>query len=135
MGLRSFWPWLRSWLLMLVLAVINGGLRDATYGRRMEWLAAHQLSTLIGATLLGAVMYGHVRRHPPASDLAALAVGAGWTVLTVAFEFLAFHYAAGHPWPELLANYDVSAGRVWVFLLLWVAAAPWLFHRLARSTR
>ncbi len=118
---------------MLVLAIVNGGLRDATYGRHMTWLSAHQLSTLTGAALLGPVMYFHVRRHPPASGREAVAVGVGWMALTIAFEFLFFHYAANRPWSELLENYDVSAGRVWVLLLLWVAAAPWLFHRLARS--
>jgi hypothetical protein len=51
--------------------------------------------------------------------------------LTVAFEFLFFHYVGGEPWPELLANYDLSEGRLWPLILLWVAVAPYLFYRHA----
>jgi hypothetical protein len=55
--------------------------------------------------------------------------------LTVAFEFLFFHYVTGHPWAELLANYDVRAGRTWVFVLVWVALAPYAFFRIRRRTQ
>ena len=55
-----------------------------------------------------------------------------WLGLTVAFEFRFFQYARGHCWAELLANYDLSQGRVWVLVLVWVALAPYLFFRLRR---
>ncbi|QID19841.1 hypothetical protein G3580_12880 [Nitrogeniibacter mangrovi] len=126
MGLRH----VGLWCLMLLVAIANGGARDLLYGDRMSELAAHQLSTAIGMVLLGALMWGFCRRHPPASDRAALAIGVFWMSLTVAFECLFFHFVAGHPWSALLANYDLSAGRIWVLLLLWVALAPSLFFRL-----
>lgn len=31
---------------------------------------------------------------------------------------------------EVLRDYDVTQGRVWVFLLLWITVAPVLFHVL-----
>jgi hypothetical protein len=51
-------------------------------------------------------------------------VGILWAVLTVAFEFLAGHYAFGHPWPELLADYDLLRGRVWLLVLVTTLVAP-----------
>ncbi|NTV11669.1 MAG: hypothetical protein HGA47_12985, partial [Zoogloea sp.] len=102
------------WFAMLLVSVANGALRDLTYGRQVSELQAHQLSTLTGIVLLGVVMYVFVRRWPPASGREALGIGFLWMAMTVAFEFLFFHYVTGHPWPELLANYDVLAGRVWV---------------------
>jgi len=38
---------------LLAVDVANGALRVATYGKTMSELAAHQLSTLIGAAALG----------------------------------------------------------------------------------
>jgi hypothetical protein len=117
-------PCALAWCVMLVVSVANGALRDLSYGPQLGALAGHQLSTAIGAVLLGGVIAGFVRRYPPASDRQALAIGLAWTTATVAFEFLFFHYAGGHAWAELLANYDLSRGRVWVLLLIWIALAP-----------
>lgn len=55
--------------------------------------------------------------------------------LTVAFEFLFFHYVGGRSWSELLANYTLFEGRVWVAVLAWVAIAPYVFFRLKSPGR
>jgi len=120
------------WLVMLLLMIANGAVRDLLYGRHMSELAAHQLSTASGIAMLGALMWGFLRRHPPASSHDALAIGVLWAGLTVAFEFLFFHFLLGHPWSALLSNYDLTAGRIWVLLLCWTVTAPWLFFRLFR---
>lgn len=126
----NVWRCLATWLVMLLVAVANGAVRDFTYGRVVSELTAHQVSTAIGIALLGIVMWRFVRRYPPASARAAIAIGLLWMLLTVAFEFLFFHYAGGRSWGELLANYDVSKGRVWVVVLAWVAVAPYVFFRV-----
>ena len=77
-------------------------------------------------------LLANVARHCRAGDSVTVAVGrAGtWAALTVAFEFVFFHFIGGHSWSELLANYNVGQGRVWVFVVLWIAVAPWFFFRL-----
>ncbi len=127
--------YLLVWLAMLVVSIANGAARDFTYGRLMSERAAHQLSTLIGIVLLGLVIRAYVRRDPPRSARHALAIGLFWAALTVAFEFLFFHYVGGHTWAALLANYDVLAGRVWVFVLIWVAVAPLLFYAIRPTSK
>ena len=121
--------YLIAWFAMLLVSVLNGAVRDFGYGRHMPELLAHQLSTLIGIVLLGVVIRLYVRRWPFASARQALSVGLFWMLLTVAFEFLFFHYVGGHAWAVLLANYDLFEGRLWPLILLWVAFAPYLFHR------
>ena len=121
--------YLIAWFAMLLVSVLNGTVRDFTYGRHMPELLAHQLSTLIGIVLLGVVIRLYMRRWPFASARQALNVGLFWMALTVAFEFLFFHYVGGHSWDFLLANYDLSAGRLWPLVLLWVGFAPYIFHR------
>jgi hypothetical protein len=40
------------------------------------------------------------------------------------FEFGFGHYVLGTPWAELLADYDLSRGRIWVLVPIATAAAP-----------
>jgi glucose-6-phosphate-specific signal transduction histidine kinase len=122
--------YLIAWLVMLIVSVANGAVRDFTYGKYISELHAHQLSTLSGMVLLGAVIFSFVHLWPPASARQAMFIGLIWTLFTVAFEFIFFHFVAGRPWAELLANYDLLHGRIWVLLLAWIALAPYLFHRL-----
>jgi len=118
------------WGIMLLVSVANGACRDFTYGRRMRELAAHQLSTVTSIIALGLVMFTYIRLYPPTSSLQALGIGLFWMMLTIAFEFLFFHYFGGHSWSSLLRNYNVFEGRVWVLVLLWIAIAPYLAFRL-----
>jgi hypothetical protein len=45
----------------------------------------------------------------------------------VAFEFGFGHYVSGAPWTELLADYDVRAGRLWPLVLFTTIVAPSLW--------
>lgn len=123
--------YLLAWFVLLAVAVINGGLRDLTYGQHVSELLANQLSCVTGILLFAVVIHQYVRRWPPVSVRQALSLGLFWTLLTVAFEFLFFHYVGGHPWPVLLANYDIAGGRLWPLILLWVLVAPYFFYRLS----
>jgi hypothetical protein len=76
-----------------------------------------------------------VGHHPwigPGTTRRAWAVGILWLSLTVAFEFLAGHYAFGHPWPSLLADYNALRGRVWLLVLVATFVAP-AWARRARA--
>ena len=123
---------LAAWFVMLLVSIANGAVRDFTYGKLMGELAAHQLSTLCSVVLLGIVIRRFVSRHPPSSARHAFRIGLAWVALTVAFEFVFFHFVGGHAWSALLANYNVFAGRVWVFVLLWIGVAPWVFLRFSQ---
>jgi len=126
--------YLAAWFLLLVVAFVNGALRVLLFDRLGE-LHAHQLSCLTGIALFGAVIYAVVRRWPLRSDAEALRIGVIWLVMTVAFEFLFFHYASGIPWEKLLEAYDLPSGQLWPLVLIWVAIAPLVLNRLARRGR
>jgi hypothetical protein len=125
--------YLITWFVMLLVSVVNGTLRDFTYGQYMDELSAHQLSTVSSVLLLGIVMRIFIKRFPPIADRHAMAIGLFWMSLTIAFEFIFFHYIGGHSWSELLANYNVLNGRVWLVVLIWVAIAPYIFFRFERK--
>jgi hypothetical protein len=122
--------YLLAWFPMLALAVANGTLRQATYGKKIPELRAHQLSTLIGAAIIGLYIWFVIRAWPPASMREAVQVGVLWLVLTVAFEFFMGLVLARRPMHEVLSDYNIAQGRVWAFFLLWIATAPMIFHYL-----
>ena len=128
------WKYLIAWLVMLLVSIVNGAVRDFAYGKYMDELSAHQLSTASSVILLGIIIRIFVKRFPPASARQAISIGAFWMALTIAFELLFFHYAGGESWAALLANYNIFAGRVWVVVLTWIAIAPYMFFRLTRKT-
>jgi hypothetical protein len=42
-----------AWLPMVLIGIINGGIREHWYGNYLSELRAHQVSTVTGAVLLG----------------------------------------------------------------------------------
>ncbi|MCX6850932.1 MAG: hypothetical protein NTY98_18630 [Verrucomicrobia bacterium] len=118
------------WFVMLIIAIGNGVLRETTFGKRMTELRAHQLSTLIGAVLMGVFIRFVIQEWPPSSGGAAFTIGAVWLCLTVVFECFMGLVLRKRPLAEVLADYNLLAGRVWVLLLLWIMVAPWLFFVL-----
>jgi hypothetical protein len=125
--------YLMTWFVMLVVSVANGALRDLTYGRWLSGLRAHQVSTVSDMVLLSVIIWAYVRLRPPGSDHDPLLIGILWATLTVAFEFLFFHFVARRPWSELIANYDISRSRLWVLLLIWIAVAPYVFYLIGQT--
>jgi hypothetical protein len=86
------WKYVLAWFPMVLIAIINGAVREAWYGQHLGELRAHQVSTASGVLLLGLYIWMLLRLWKPASANQALTIGCLWLCLTVAFEFLFFHY-------------------------------------------
>jgi hypothetical protein len=117
------------WLLLAVVAIANGILRQSTYGKLVSDLTAHQVSTVTAIIFIGALVFWLNRRWPIESASQAWLIGAIWLVLTVAFEFGFGHFVVGHTWSSLFADYNLFNGRVWSLFLLWILAMPYLAFR------
>jgi hypothetical protein len=125
--MRLFLIYVASWLGMMVIAIINGWLREATYGKSMSKLSAHQISTVTGISLFAIYIYMLTGIWKLQSPAQALLVGVIWLLMTVAFEFGFGHYIMKHPWQKLFEDYNLRKGRVWVLVLIWVTIAPYIF--------
>jgi hypothetical protein len=119
-----------SWVGMVILAVLNGAIRDKVYGQVMSELLAHQLSTVIGLILLGAYIWCLTGVWRIDSSKQALAIGCMWLIMTVVFEFGFGHYVMGHSWSKLFHDYNLLKGRVCSLVLIWTAVAPYVFYRM-----
>jgi hypothetical protein len=118
------------WFVMMVLAILNGITRNSLYEPRIGEQAAHVVSSITLCVLIVALAWITNPWVAPGTTRAAFGVGLLWLSLTVAFEFLAGHYAFGHSWGKLLADYDLTRGRVWILVLVTTFLAPALAERL-----
>lgn len=125
--------YLLAWIPMLIIATANGALRQATFAKVMPEVRAHQLSTLIGSVLIGLFIWLVIRMWPPSSGRQALQIGACWLILTIAFEFFMGLVLAPRPLGQVLQDYNLLAGRVWLVFLVWLTLAPWVFFHLRRA--
>lgn len=112
------------WCLLVLLAVLNGGIRDTWLSPRLGDTAGRAISSIMLSALILLATWLTIRWIDPRTPGRALAVGAVWLGLTLAFEFGAGHYAFGKSWAELVADYDVTRGRIWILVLIVTLVAP-----------
>jgi hypothetical protein len=130
---RTWRRWSAAWLGGTVLAIANGVVRELGYAGRVGDLAAHQISTATFLALFAAYFAALERRWPIATTRRALEIGATWVVLTVAFEFGFGHWVDGKSWAELLENYDLTSGHLFLLVLAWVGIGPAVVRALRRA--
>lgn len=122
------------WFAILLLAIVNGALREKVLNPRPGEASGHIASTLILSILVVIVSWLSISWIGPASLREAIIIGSGWLVLTLAFEFLAGHYLFGTSWEKLLADYDLSRGRIWPLVLLTTLVSPPIIFWLKRGS-
>jgi hypothetical protein len=121
---KLIWRALAVWFAILLGAILNGAFREAWLIPRFGDQLGRALSTIILCGLVFLVTWPTIGWIRPASARDALTVGILWVVLTLAFEFLAGHYAFGKSWAVLLEDYDLRRGRIWIAVLVMVLIAP-----------
>ena len=112
------------WFCILVVAMANGTLRALVL---QPWLGDGPGRAASCLTLSAAVLYiamKSINWMKPATATDAWLIGAMWLGLTLAFEFLVGHYVFRTPWNELLADYNLLNGRLWLLVLATTLAAP-----------
>ena len=114
------------WFPMLVIAIINGLIREFVFKKFLGDLAAHQLSTVTLILFFAIYIRFVIMRFPPPSASMALLIGLVWVLMTLCFEF-GFGRFRGNSWDTLLQDYNLARGRLWVLIPLWVLVAPYLF--------
>ncbi|MDC6363012.1 MULTISPECIES: hypothetical protein [Flavobacteriaceae] len=130
--MNIFLKYFIAWFPMLILAILNGTLREFVFKKHFGELAAHQLSTATLLILFAASMAFMVKMFPPESSSQAIWLGLFWMVLTLIFEF-GFGRLQGNSWEKLLQDYYIWKGRIWVLVPIALAIGPYLFYRLFKN--
>jgi hypothetical protein len=120
------------WLFFIPLAIANGALRDLLLTPTLGDMLGRAVSSLtlslliLGLTLL---LVDHLSVNTRAGYLV---VGGFWLVLTLLFEVSFALLVMGHPMDELLQDYDIFRGRLWLFVLATTFFAPLLAGKVRK---
>lgn len=129
-------PLLRAillWLVIIAAESVHGALRRYLLSPEV-YFALRQVSVLIGVVIIFAITWLFMSWLRISSARAALAIGALWALLTLAFE-LVLGRLTGLGWNRILADYDLAHGGVMALGLLAMGLTPWVVRQLqaARS--
>jgi hypothetical protein len=127
------WRYVTGWLPLVLIAIVNGTLRQLLFQQSLGEHHAHQLSTAIGIVLFAVYIWWVIRRWNPASLAETITIGVLWVLLTIVFEFGMGRFILNRDWSVLLHDYNILEGRVWVLVLIWVGVAPTIFFTLHRN--
>ncbi|MFH1801940.1 MAG: hypothetical protein ABH864_00645 [archaeon] len=118
------------WVLFVILAIINGLVRDKYYSDSLSELSKYQVSSVVLVFVLLIVMYLFFRKFGAAYSNGDLwKIGFMWLVLTVAFEFVFGHYIVGHELGGAFVDYNIFAGRLQLLVLFFTLIGPWFVAR------
>jgi len=130
---RSFRQAILAWLLILVLAVANGGLRESVLLPALGKPWALTLSGLLLSACILVVAWVLVGRMGKLTVTESLHIGVLWLVATLGFEFGFGRWVQGRRWGELLEAYTFQDGNLWPLVLVVTLFAPLLATRLRGS--
>lgn len=125
-----WWKALLFWFVLMVLAIGNGTVRITCIIPHTGLTAGLAISTvLLCALILGATWVG-IRWLGPSDARQAWIIGLLWLAMTLAFEFGVGHYLFKKPWSELLFDYNIAQGRIWLLVPIVTTIAPWLMAKV-----
>jgi hypothetical protein len=120
---------LAIWAGILVLAVLNGGLREAILIPKLGTAPGLVLSGVLLSALILVVAYFSLPWIGARRPAELVGIGLGWVALTLVFEF-SFGLWQGKSWQVMLEAYTFKGGNIWPAVLLVTALAPYLAAKL-----
>ena len=117
------------WLVILVLAVVNGTVREAVIIPRLGTVSGLILSGLLLSLFIVGATYCFLPWLTVRSPAQLHLIGLCWLAFTLVFEF-SFGLLRGKALAEILEAYTFKDGNIWPVVLVVTATAPWLAARL-----
>lgn len=120
---------LAIWAGILVLAVLNGALREFVLMPKLGAVAGLVLSGVLLSALIFVVAYVSLPWFDARRSAEFVGIGLGWLALTLVFEFL-FGLWQGKSWQVMFEAYTFKGGNLWPAVLVVTAFAPYLAAKL-----
>lgn len=120
-----WWKAILLWFVLMVLAIMNGTVRIKFIIPYTGLTAGLAISTIILCALILMATWMSIRWMGLSTASQAWSIGMLWLIMTLTFEFGAGHFLFKKPWSELLLDYNIAKGRIWVLVPIITAMAPW----------
>lgn len=118
------------WLAILVLAVVNGSLRERALNPIMGPVGGLIISGAILSLCIFLVAFFAAGWMGAAEASEFWLIGLLWLLLTVLFEFGFGRFVQRRTWTGLLQAYTFKGGNIWPIILLVTLLSPWAAARL-----
>ena len=105
------------WALLVVLAIINGTVREKLFVPALGHAVALPLSGVTLSAFILLITYLLLPFLKASSAFDYWLIGGFWLALTLLFEFVFGHFIAKKPWSEILTAYDIRTGNLWLLVL------------------
>jgi len=127
--------WLKAtalWMAILVLAILNGALREEILIPAFGNFTGLVVSGILLSVCIFVVAFAAVPWYGLLDSRRWLLVGLFWVLLTVVFEFSFGRLVQNKTWAELFNAYTFRGGNIWPTVLLVTLLSPWYAARLRR---
>ena len=119
------------WLLILLTAIGNGGIRQYLLEPALGPELALPLSGILLSLIIFALSWLAVPLLGRATSRNWLGIGLLWVILTLMFEYLFGYFIAGHSLQTIHGVFDLTGGNLFLLALLAAGLSP----RLAAGLR
>ena len=113
------------WLAIIPLAILNGTLRQYLIAPLVGQTYAYPISGLMLSGLIFTVAFLFIPRLGTGKPSTYWLMGIAWVMLTITFE-TAMGISQGHNLNQILKNYDITTGNLWLLILIFTGFVPWL---------
>jgi len=123
-----------AWLLFIPIVFMNAAVRELVYKPFIGELPAHQVSMVTGSVafiLLAYFLLRHCIYNTPNDKL--LLIGLMWLALTIVFDFGLGIFVTGASWSEMLNDYNIGQGRIWIFFLVIILITPFIIKHFVSA--
>lgn len=120
------------WILIIPLAILNGGLRESVFIPLMGINYALPLSGLLLCLMIFILCCIFIPRIGKGTAKTYWVIGLWWMLATIVFETI-FGLSSGHTLAELIKAYDVTTGNLWALVVLFIGIVPRLAIKIRKS--
>ncbi|WP_223669876.1 hypothetical protein [Kangiella shandongensis] len=117
------------WFIILVLAVMNGLLREALLTPLFGVPSSFIISGILLSLLIMLVSYITIPWLVPRNNWQLVAIGFGWLSLTIVFEF-SLGLWQGKKLALILEAYTFKNGNLWPLILLVTVCSPYIAAKM-----
>ncbi|MEW6326893.1 MAG: hypothetical protein AB1487_04780 [Thermodesulfobacteriota bacterium] len=118
------------WLIMVVMAIVNGVFREKVLLPNLGQNIALPLSGTMLSFFIFLIAYLAAPYFGKNDGITFIFIGLQWVSMTLLFEFLFGHYVSGKSWREIFQVFNILKGNLFIFALVISLGSPFFAAKL-----
>jgi hypothetical protein len=118
------------WLIMVLLAIVNGFFRDSVLTSRIGEKRSLPLSGVLLSVSILLIVFISIPIFGNLSGLTYLLIGVLWFSLTLTFETVFVRLVRRQSWAELFQVFNLKEGNLFLLILVVTLFSPYLIAYL-----